>query len=156
MEEHYPIIICSSSCFWSISSSALYATLQKNFSHPSLFISFTPTPPVKLILGLQIGGRLLIANHLDQSLWLANQKQGAAVRSYQVLGFIVPFTSLSKLCQNAGPKPACFGLFFIQFNLSGHTQSTAGDALSHQFHLYLWKLPYNTFCRHGKMHVYGI
>jgi hypothetical protein len=27
-------------------------------------------------------GRLLIANHLDQSLWLPNLEQGAAVRSY--------------------------------------------------------------------------
>jgi hypothetical protein len=26
---------------------------------------------------------------------------------WQVLGFVVPFTSLSKLCKNAGPKPFC-------------------------------------------------
>ncbi len=71
--------------FWSSKSifrSDQYVTLQKNFSHPSLVIYFFPTLPIKLKLGLQIGGRLLIANHLDQSLWLANQKQGAAVRSY--------------------------------------------------------------------------
>jgi hypothetical protein len=59
-------------------------TLQRYFSHPSLVI---PTSLIRLKLGLQIGGgkrtgRLLIANHLDQSLWLPNLEQGAAVRSY--------------------------------------------------------------------------
>jgi hypothetical protein len=38
-----------------------------------------------------------MATHLDQSNYLANQQQ--------VLGFAVPFTSLSKLCQIAGLKP---------------------------------------------------
>jgi hypothetical protein len=32
---------------------------------------------MKLKLGIQLGGRLLIAIHLDQSNYLANQKQGA-------------------------------------------------------------------------------
>jgi hypothetical protein len=30
-------------------------------------------------LGLQVGGRLLVPNHLDQSLGLTDQKQGATV-----------------------------------------------------------------------------
>jgi hypothetical protein len=30
-----------------------------------LFFFFFPTPPIKLKLGLQIGERLLIINHLD-------------------------------------------------------------------------------------------
>jgi len=38
----------SSLCYKSISSNAHYVTLQKYFSHP--------TPPIKLKLGLQIGG----------------------------------------------------------------------------------------------------
>ncbi len=46
------------------------------------YIYFFPTLPIKLKLRLQIDGRLAIATQLDQSLWLANQKQGAAVRSY--------------------------------------------------------------------------
>jgi hypothetical protein len=40
--------------------------------------TFFPTPPIKLKLGFQIGGRLLIATHLDQSNYLANDRQGAA------------------------------------------------------------------------------
>jgi hypothetical protein len=31
-----------------------------------------PTPPIKLKLELQVGGRLVIANHLDQSYYLPN------------------------------------------------------------------------------------
>jgi hypothetical protein len=74
-------------------------TLQKDFLNPSLVIYFFPTQPKKLKLGLQIGGRQLTATHLDRSKYLANQQQ--------VLGFVVPFTSLSILCKNAGPKPLC-------------------------------------------------
>jgi len=46
------------------------------------------TPPIKLRLGQQIGGGLLITNHLDQSLWWANQKHWEAVRSYLVHSFL--------------------------------------------------------------------
>ncbi len=72
----------------------------KDFLNPSLVIYFFPTQPKKLKTGLQIGGRLLIPTHLDCSNYLANQQQ--------VLGFVVPFTSLSILCKNAGPKPLCW------------------------------------------------
>jgi len=64
----------------SISSGAQHVTLQKCFSHPSfscLLLFSNPTPPIKLKLGLQICGRLLIATHLDQSNYVANHKQGA-------------------------------------------------------------------------------
>jgi hypothetical protein len=103
--------------------------LANYFLHPSLVIYFFATPAIKLKLGLQIGGRLLITNHLNQSLWLANQKTGNRsshiifitlfCRSYRAE--LVPFTSISKLCKNAGPKPfcwaklGCFSHFFIQF-----------------------------------------
>jgi hypothetical protein len=59
------------------SPAVLSMWLKKYFSHPS-FSDFSPTPPIKLKLGVQIGGRLLIATHLDQSKYLTNQKQGAA------------------------------------------------------------------------------
>jgi hypothetical protein len=73
-------------------------TLQKYFSHQNLFFNFFPTPPIKLKLGLQIGVMLLIATHMDQSDYLANQ---------QILGFVVPFISLYIFCQNVGPKRVC-------------------------------------------------
>ncbi len=46
---------------------------RKSISHnPSSLVFFPISSPIKLKLGLQIGGRLLIANHLDQSLWLTS------------------------------------------------------------------------------------
>jgi hypothetical protein len=44
----------------------LYVTLEKYFSHPSLVI---PTLLIKLKLGLQIGGKLLASDHLNQSIY---------------------------------------------------------------------------------------
>ncbi len=71
----------------------------KIFSHQIWVIYFFPTSPIKLKLRLQIGGRLIIATHLDQSNYLANQRQ--------VLGFVVHFNNFSNMCKNARPKPFC-------------------------------------------------
>jgi hypothetical protein len=49
-------------------------TLQKYFSHPSIVIYWFATPPGKLKLEQPIGGGLLIANYLDQSLSWASKK----------------------------------------------------------------------------------
>jgi hypothetical protein len=57
------------------SGSAQNVTLKTYFSHPSLSY-FYPNPPIKLKLELHINGRLLIATQLDQSIYLANHKQG--------------------------------------------------------------------------------
>jgi hypothetical protein len=46
---------------------------SKMFSRPSLVI-YSFATPITLKLGQQMGGRLLIGNHLEQSLWRANQK----------------------------------------------------------------------------------
>jgi hypothetical protein len=46
-----------------------------------------PTPPIKLKLGLQVGGRLLIATYLDQSNYIANRKR-VAVNKYNLIVFI--------------------------------------------------------------------
>jgi hypothetical protein len=65
-----------------------YVTLKKYFSHPSvLLLTFFQPHPIKLKLGLQKGGRLLMATHLDQWNYLANQKQGA-VNKYELTVFI--------------------------------------------------------------------
>ncbi len=71
--------------------------MKNYFSHPS-FSFFFPTPPTKLKLGLQKGRRLLIATHLDQSNYLANQKQGAVSKydfnKYNLIVFIRMFQAL--------------------------------------------------------------
>ncbi len=55
------------------------------FHIPSLVIYFSATPPIKLKLGQQI---ILIATHLDQSLWWANQKYPSVVRLYLLHSFL--------------------------------------------------------------------
>ncbi len=104
--------------FGSILSGAQYVNLQKYFLHLSLVIYFFPTLPIKLKPRLQLGGRLLVSNHLDQSLDQEEETLPLPIRNReqqvkfitlfsgkcQALKFGLPFTSLSKLCTNAGPK----------------------------------------------------
>jgi hypothetical protein len=60
----------------------------KHFSHIQVLVpNFFPTLPRKLNPGGQVGRRLQIATHLDQSNYLANQKQGA-VNKYNFIVFI--------------------------------------------------------------------
>jgi hypothetical protein len=70
-------------------------TLQQYCSHPRLFFSERH----KIETGTAKGQRILTATHLDQSNHLANQRQ--------VLGFALPFASLSIMCKNVGPKLFC-------------------------------------------------
>jgi hypothetical protein len=83
------------------------------------------TPPIKLKLGQQIGRRLLIANHLNQSLRWVNQKHWAVVRSYllhfflQVRGAAAAFTKHGSLCHFSktiflSQTGMCW-IFFMQF-----------------------------------------
>ncbi len=53
----------------------LIAEYLRDPAKPFLASKIFPTSPIKLKLGLQIGGRLLMVPHLDQSNYLANQKQ---------------------------------------------------------------------------------
>jgi hypothetical protein len=98
-------------------------TLQKYFLNARFVCS-----PSLSFMGLQTGGRLLIAIHLDQSNYVANQQQ--------VLCSVVPFTSLSILWINAWPKPfywaklACLDFSSSNFLLLGHILSTGGANLS--------------------------
>jgi hypothetical protein len=62
-------------------------------------IFFILIPSIKLKLWLAKGERLLIANHMGQSLGLTNQKHGASVKSASHC-----LTRLIKLWNNAGPK----------------------------------------------------
>jgi hypothetical protein len=62
-------------------------SLQKYFSHPNVVIYVFVMSPLKVKLGLQIGQKQLIATHLDQSNYLANQQH--------VLGFVLPSPPLA-------------------------------------------------------------
>jgi hypothetical protein len=93
---------------------------QKYFSNPNLVIFSFPTPFMKLKLRLQIGGRLLMANHLDQSLWLTNEKHRATRISYS-LGSPVPFMSLNILWKKGTtffhPFLFCWAAYWAQVKL---------------------------------------
>ncbi len=68
----------------------------KNISHIQVLgIYLLPTLSIQLKLGLQIGRRLLVATHLDESNYLANQKQGA-VNKYDLIVFIRLFQGSSR------------------------------------------------------------
>jgi hypothetical protein len=87
---------------------------------------------------------LLIANHLDQSLWSTNQKYWAVVRSnllhsfLEVQNCVAPFTSHDKLHEFGAEKPiswakpAHFDLFRINCTVRSHILSSVGDALMAQ------------------------
>jgi hypothetical protein len=77
----------------------------KYFSHPSLVMYSFATPPIKLKLGQQMSGGLLIANHLDQSLQCANQKHWEAVRSYFSTLFSADAKRWCASFYKAQPKP---------------------------------------------------
>jgi hypothetical protein len=79
----------------SISTNVQYVTLPKYFSHSSFSYELFPTPPIQLELGLLAHGRLVIAAHLDQSNYLANQKQGEVIK-YDLTVFITLFHGSSR------------------------------------------------------------
>jgi hypothetical protein len=120
---------------------AQYGTLQKQISHPTWAIYFFYTPPIKPKLGQQIGWGVLITNHFDQSLWWANKKYWAAVRSYllhrfmQVRNVAAPFTRQHKLWSFDEPKPfswakpAYFHFSSSNCTVLDHIVKTPGDAL---------------------------
>jgi hypothetical protein len=105
----------------------------------SLF--FLATPPKNMKLKLHIHGGLLIANHLDQSLWSTNHKHWAAVRGnllhsfWEVHNYVASFTSLGNLHefgahkQISWAKLAQFDFFAINLTVSSHILSTIGDGL---------------------------
>ncbi len=106
------------------------------------------TPPIKLKLGQQIGGGAggdcyLIANHQDESLWWANQKHWAEIRSYlshsflQVHSSAAPLTSRHNMHNYVEPKlfswakPAYVRISLSDFTVQDHIPSITGDTLKH-------------------------
>jgi len=127
-----------------ISSKYLTCTLQSQTKLLRGLIS--PTPPRKLNLGLQIDGRLLIANHLDQSLWLANQKQGAAIKSYVLhfslagVGFAIPFYQPQQTVQKCLVSlTGMFDFSSSNFNLQGQILNTGRIALTATIEIVVYK-----------------
>jgi hypothetical protein len=72
---------------------------------------FVGNPTNKTVIGTAYMWELLIANNLDQSLWLTNQKYWAAATSSLLHSFlevhncVAPFTSHDKLHKFGAKKP---------------------------------------------------
>jgi hypothetical protein len=101
---------------------------KKYFSHPSFsyqrFSNFTH----KLKLGRQVGGRLLIATHLEESNYLPNQKQ-AAVNKYDFTVFI----TLVQGSETGGMFERSQWIHWVgltRFPVQVHILSVGGDALT--------------------------
>jgi len=112
----------------------------KNISRIQVLVTyFFPTPPIKLKLGLQIDGRLLIATHLNKSNYLASQKQGS-VNKYDLTVFIRLFRAppgLWELCIFSGSQQSSSeSTWFLtavshqRFPVQGHILSASGHALT--------------------------
>ncbi len=103
---------------------------------------FFGNPTNKTVIGTAYVWELLIANHLDQSLWSTNQKYWVAVRSnllhfsLQVHNCVAPFTSHGKLHEFGAKKPISwdkptyFEFFTINYTVWSHILSTGGGALT--------------------------
>ncbi len=127
----------------SIYNSAQYVTLESKIKCLSLAVFLLAIPPIQLKLELHIRGELLIANHLNQSLWSTNQKYWAAVRCnllhslWEVHNCVVPFTRHCKLHEFGVEKPISwakpehFDYFAMNYSVWSHILSTVGNALSH-------------------------
>jgi hypothetical protein len=97
----------------------------------ALVINFFPTPPIKLKLRLKVCGRLLIATHLDQSNYLANEKQGA-VNSYDLIVFKRLLQGSSRAVKAVGFCSASSGWTdesHLRFPLQGHIPGIGGGVL---------------------------
>ncbi len=105
----------------------------------SCFVFGNPTN--KTVIGTTYRGELLIAKHLDQSLWSTNQKYSAAIRSKLFHSFLevhnsdAPFTSHGKVHEFGAKKPiswakpAHFDFLTIKFTFWNHILSLGGDTL---------------------------
>ncbi len=94
----------------------------KNISHIQVLLRyFLLTPPIQLEPRLQIGGRLLIATHLDQWNYLPNQQQ---VLVRLCWAFNAPLHPEQQCWAKTIllSQTSIFSLFFVQFSFAGpHT-----------------------------------
>jgi hypothetical protein len=112
----------------------------KNISHSSLVMCPFATPAIKLKLRQQIGGGLLLANHLNQSLWWINQKNSLSTNYIIFITFflhvhnnVVPFTSHGNMHNYANQpkpfswtKPTYVGFVSSNFIVQDHIPNTIG------------------------------
>jgi hypothetical protein len=102
---------------------------KKKHLHASSSYLLFQNPPIKLKCGLHRRGRLLIATHLDQSNYLANQKRKYSQLKHDLTLFIKLFQAseswawvFHRIGLIAVPDP--------RFLVQGHIPCAGGDTLS--------------------------
>jgi hypothetical protein len=95
----FPLFICLKS----IPTDAQYVTLDNKIKCMSLAVVFFCNPTNKSVTGTANTWELLLANHLDQSLWSTNQKYWPAVRSNLLHSF---FEGAQLCCAFYQPRQA--------------------------------------------------
>jgi hypothetical protein len=114
------------------------------------------TPPIKLKLGQQISGGLLIANHLDQSLWWGNYIEHQLNHIYYILAYMCTkllffFNNHKKVRNFVEPqpfswtKPTCVGCFSSNFTMQDHILSILGDVFTYVIGLNPCEWRHNTW-----------
>jgi hypothetical protein len=103
-------------CLAFFSKSIFSDVLTSKFSY---FLFSNLARKRKLKLRLQIGGRLLVANHL------VDQKQWAAIKSYSLHSSLTSVCAVLPIFDFA---QACFEFSSSNFNLQGHILSIGGVA----------------------------
>ncbi len=110
------ILLSQTSAFFNFSSSNFIVQGQILSTCGDLgVIYFFPTLPIKLKLGLQIGGRLLIARHLDRPIRKRDQHTYLLPSTLESVRLFCTFYEPHKLCKNVGPKPFCWGSLVLTF-----------------------------------------
>jgi hypothetical protein len=131
---HYCFTLFGHTCarLKSISTGAHYVTRDSKIKCWSIAVLFLGNPTNKTVTRTAYTCELLVANHLDQSLWSTNQKYWDAVRSNLLHSFmevhncVATFTSHGELHEIGAEKPiswaklAHFAFFPINFTVWSH------------------------------------
>jgi hypothetical protein len=145
---------CPFGRFMTASFSWFYRDSTKIFLTSKFTYLLFCNPSHRTETGTAKRSEVLIANHLEQSLWLANKKQGAAIRSYllhsslggaQLCCALYRPHQMIKYMQenNHSPKPKEYlhvDFSSSNFNVQGRIPSTGGDALSAIYYLVITTL----------------
>jgi hypothetical protein len=113
----------------------------KNISHIQvLVINLFPPPVVKLKMGPQVGGRRLIATHLDQSNYLPNQKH--TENSINTIGLFQGSSSLWKLWLFLGSQGSSNGPHSRDLGLQCELSLALSRPFNSRFHFWDLRLPW--------------
>jgi hypothetical protein len=118
---------CFVGCTWFRTFPPMFNVILDNKIKCLSLVIFSSNPTKKIVIKTTCMWELLIANHLDQSLWLTNQKYRAIIKFnllhffLEVHNYVAPLTNHNKLHKFgvkksiSWTKPTHFNFFTIKF-----------------------------------------